>query len=300
MQADDAPGMSSKQLLQKHMAFGLHDYDAVHERLQEEVERRFAFCAENSSSLQYDLLGIENWLADAFFSNMCLVRLDLEFVHYANENAASDALSVLRGRIRQVALPKTIADRIRLTASTVRDAKECIQEFNKALGIMLDVLVTSQATRLNSNSDLSSCLLLRRDCFAGACMKHADAVYSLLQSCVDASEFGFVNDKYKARLSGEADMKLKEATSTAAASSSLMQLQCIAKVCKQLLETHLGAGAAAIDQRMTIFNACISEHEDDLDDCDACELLADLVQDIRMENFIVVYEVLRHLAEDAQ
>jgi hypothetical protein len=142
-------------------------------------------------------------------------------------------------------------------------------------------------------------LLLRRDCFAGASLKHVDAVYSLLQSCVDDSEFGFVHTNYKAKLSSETEAKLQASTS-AASGSTLLQLQCVADVCKRLLETHLAAGATAIDANMKIFDACMSEHEDYLDDCGACELLAGLVQDICMNHFVDVYNVLRYLVEGAQ
>ena len=243
---DDAtPVVSSRAVLAKHVVFAqVHGYDNALQKLEVAVQRRFMSVRDNGS-LVFDLAAIEKYVATEFFANMPRIRLEVASVHYANENAASEALGILRARVVQVPLSLSVENSVRRRVTTVSKAQACIEKLEQALAVNADVLAA--AAGLVGDTKLSSLLLLRSDCFADVCVKHADAVHALLSSLVDSSEFAAVNDKYKVPLSSNDAARLNEASvSIMQAANSAEKLQAIANVAAEFAGNYLKAMSSVV------------------------------------------------------
>lgn len=222
----------------------VHGYDNALQKLEVAVQRRF-MAVQDNGSLVFDLAAIERYVASEFFANMPRVRLEIASVHYANENAASEALGILRARVVQVPLSLSVEGSVRRRVATVSEAQACIEELEQALAVNADVLAA--AAGLVGNTKLSSLLLLRSDCFTDVCVKHADAVHTLLGSLVDSSEFAAVNDKYKVPLSSNDVARLNEASARIMqATNAAEKLQAIANVAADFAGNYLKAMSSVV------------------------------------------------------
>jgi hypothetical protein len=253
---DSVRVVSSKAILAKHVMFAqVHGYDNALQKLEVAVQRRF-MAVQDSGSLVFDLAAIEEYVASEFFADMPRVKLEISSVHYANENAASEALSIMRARVMQVPLPVSAENGVRRRVATINEAQACIEELERALAVNADVLAT--AAGLVGDTKLASLLLLQADCFSDVCVKHADAVHALLSSLVDSSEFAAVNDKYKVPLSNGDTARLnKAASSIMEVASDAEKLQVIANVAADFMGSYLKAASSVV---VRAYACCKSSH----------------------------------------